>query len=333
MKKLVWGKRLAAAGLAALCLVSVIGCEKKQAKTGVINIKFGNTQSEKDTQSQALLEVAKILNESGKFNVDVQLNSALGSTDDLTEQAVQGAAILTVSDPARLAMHVHSYGILGMPYILKSHEDVGKLNDIPSHKTWEVEFEKAGIKLVTSNWFSGTRHFVTNKEVNAPADLKGLRIRTLDNDIGIGTVNRMGAVGVGMSWNDVYPALTQKSLDGVEVQTVSSYGSKLYEVLSWTNRTGHFQLIGSVVTSAAAFNSWPAEAQELFVKTFRDVGAKYQSITLETTNTYEADMAGRGMTFHDLTPAAIKVFVDATAPLYDEFGYGDLRKKMLSELQ
>ncbi|MDR2510057.1 MAG: TRAP transporter substrate-binding protein DctP [Spirochaetaceae bacterium] len=333
MRRTGFGSVVSGAILVSMCLLATVACEKKQGQTGVINIKFGNTQSEKDTQSQALLEVAKILNDSGKFNVDVQLNSALGSTDDLTEQAVQGAAILTVSDPARLATHVHQYGILGMPYILKSYEDVRKLNDIPSHKEWEAEFEKAGLKLVTSNWFSGTRHFVTNKEVNAPADLKGLRIRTLDNDIGIGTVNRMGAVGVGMSWNDVYPALTQKSLDGVEVQTVSSYGSKLYEVLSWTNRTGHFQLIGSVVTSADAFNRWPADAQELFIRTFREVGAKYQAITLETTDNYEKDMAGRGMTFHDLTPEAIQVFVDATASLYDEFGYGDLRKKVLAELQ
>ena len=67
-----------------------------------VTIKFGNTAGEDDIQTMALREVAKRLSEEsgGRIEAEIYPSSSLGDTDDLTEQAMQGAAILTVSDPA-----------------------------------------------------------------------------------------------------------------------------------------------------------------------------------------------------------------------------------------
>ncbi|MEG0897930.1 MAG: C4-dicarboxylate ABC transporter, partial [Ruthenibacterium sp.] len=81
------------------------------------SVKFGNTAGEDDIQTMALREVATRLDTAtgGNFAVEVYPSSSLGDTDDLAEQAMQGAAILTISDPSRLASFVKDYGILGMP--------------------------------------------------------------------------------------------------------------------------------------------------------------------------------------------------------------------------
>ena len=58
------------------------------------SIKFGNTQSETDLQSQSLLAVCDKLAEAtdGNFTAECFFSSSLGETDDILEQALQGAA-------------------------------------------------------------------------------------------------------------------------------------------------------------------------------------------------------------------------------------------------
>ncbi|MEG1074972.1 MAG: TRAP transporter substrate-binding protein DctP, partial [Ruthenibacterium sp.] len=124
------------------------------------SVKFGNTAGEDDIQTMALREVATRLDTAtgGNFGVEVYPSSSLGDTDDLTEQAMQGAAILTISDPSRLASFVKDYGILGMPYIFDDYKGLDKLMKTDLYATWEKAFADQGIWLVTSNWFSGTRN-------------------------------------------------------------------------------------------------------------------------------------------------------------------------------
>jgi TRAP-type C4-dicarboxylate transport system substrate-binding protein len=306
------------------------GQQSGQKSDGKITVRFGNTAGEADTQTMALREVERRLNASGRFNVEVYPASSLGDTDDLTEQARQGSAILTVSDPSRLAAFVKDYGIINMPYLFKDHSVLDKILATDTHRQWEAAFEQQGIKLITSNWFSGTRHFVTNVEVNTPADLRGQRIRTMGNDICIESVNAMGAVAVGMAWSEVYPAIQQRSLDGAEVQTTSSYPTRLYEILKYTNKTSHFQLVGSVVTGTRFFNSMSKEDQDLFVKTFRDVGTEYQAKVNEVSDQYEKEMAEKyGMIVRDVDPTP---FINAVQPVYEKLGYAELRTKILREL-
>ena len=93
-----------------------------------VTVRFGNTAGEDDIQSISLRDVAGRLAEAtdGNFDAQVYLSSSLGDTDDLTEQAMQGAPIVTVSDPSRLQSFVKDYGILGMPYMFDSYEGLDK---------------------------------------------------------------------------------------------------------------------------------------------------------------------------------------------------------------
>ena len=166
-----------------------------------VTVRFGNTAGEDDIQSISLRDVAGRLAEAtdGNFDAQVYLSSSLGDTDDLTEQAMQGAPIVTVSDPSRLQSFVKDYGILGMPYMFDSYEGLDTIMATDTYAKWAQEFADQGIWLVTSNWFSGVRNFTCDKVVKEPADLNGLRIRTMGNDICTKSVNAMGAVATPMS--------------------------------------------------------------------------------------------------------------------------------------
>ena len=76
------------------------------------SIKFGNTQSETDLQSQSLLAVCDKLAEAtdGNFTAECFFSSSLGETDDILEQALQGAAVLHHGFSADRHEHSHRAG-------------------------------------------------------------------------------------------------------------------------------------------------------------------------------------------------------------------------------
>ena len=314
--------------IAALCLTATMAMAAEKA-----SIKFGNTAGENDIQSMSLMDVADRLDKAteGNFKAEVYLSSSLGDTDDLTEQAMEGAPILTVSDPSRLQSFVKDYGILGMPYMFDSFDGIDTIMTTDTYAEWEKEFADQGIWLVTSNWFSGVRNFTCDKVVKEPADLAGQRIRTMGNDICIKSVNAMGAVATPMSWSEVYTSIQQKALDGAEVQTPSFYATRLWEVTKVINKTEHFYLIGSVVSGTIFRDSLSEDYQKLFTDTFRTVGTEYQSKCVEHSKQYEDEMVKEyGLTIN--TDVDIEAFKAASAPVYDELGYGDVREKIYAEL-
>ena len=298
-----------------------------------VKIKFGNTAGEDDIQTMALRDVAERLKKEtdGRIVAEVYPSSSLGDTDDLTEQAMQGVAILTVSDPSRLASFVKDYGMLQMPYVFDDYTGLDKVLKTELYAKWEKEFADHGIWLVTSNWFSGTRNFCLNKEVNKPEDLAGQRIRTIGNELCTSSVKAMGAVPTPMSWSEVYTSIQQKALDGAEVQTPSFYATRLWEVTKYINKTQHFQLIGSVVTGTKFRDSLSAEDQELIQRIFREVGTEYQSKCIELSEKYEKEMVEKyGVIINNNVD--VQAFKDASAPVYDALGYNQVREELMKQM-
>lgn len=298
------------------------------------SVKFGNTQSETDLQSQSLLAVKEKLEAAtdGNFSAECFFSSSLGETDDLLEQALQGAAILTVTDPSRLAQYVPDFGILGMPYLMDDYTGLDKIMQTQQYADWMDELaNNHGVWVVTSNWYSGARNFCLNKVVNTPADLAGQRIRTIGNDICTTSVNDMGAVATPMSWSEVYTSIQQGALDGAEVQTSSFYATRLWEVVNTINRTEHFQLIGCAATGTGFRDTLSADYQQLFLDTFFEVGTEFQAKTVETCAKWEQEMVEKyGLTINEDVDVA--AFREAAEKAYTDLNMVELRDRIQSEM-
>lgn len=70
---------------------------------------------------------------------------------------------------------------------------------------------------------------LTKKPVKTPADLKGMKIRVPNNTMQIKAIEAMAATPTPMPLGEVYPALTQGLIDGVEPPISVLYGQKLHE--------------------------------------------------------------------------------------------------------
>lgn len=267
-----------------------------------------------DTQSMAHEDLANRLNALGGWKAVAMVSSEMGSTDDVTEQAINGAAVLAASDPSRIAAYVPEIGVLMMPYLFDDYAQLDKLMETELYKDWCDKLREQGIVLLTNNCLTGWRNWVTNKEITKPEDLKGLKIRTMGNAIATNSVNAMGAIATPMAQNECYNAISTKVIDGGEWQVPTIYSSKFYEVCKNISLSQHFLLTGSIITGAKWYDSLSEQQQtELStncVETYKD----NQKIVVEYEEKYLKEMQEvHGVTVTTPDKAAFKA---ATASLY-----------------
>ncbi|WP_029008319.1 C4-dicarboxylate TRAP transporter substrate-binding protein [Azospirillum halopraeferens] len=267
----------------------------------------------------------------GKVGVRLFPGSQLGKDEDVLEQARAGAGVAVVVDGGRLAVFVPEFGVLGAPYLAQGYDGIRKVVTSPLFEEWVEKLRKAsGHQVLSFNWWQGERHLLTNKPVATPADLSGIRMRTPGAPVWMETIRAMGATPTPMGWSEVYTALQQKVIDAVEAQHPASYGSRLYEVTKHVTKTGHINLITGLVTSAAWFDNLPAEYRTVLREEALKAGDVASRGTQASLADFEKQMTEKGMTIAeiDVTP-----FREATLPVYDKLGFGDLHKQVDAILQ
>ncbi len=266
----------------------------------------------------------------GKMIVKVFPSAQLGSDEDVIEQAIQGVNVAVVTDAGRMANYVKEIGIVGMAYFTNSYDELLKVQQTDF---WKGNVEKLasenGIRVLSFNWFDGARHFLTNKPVKTPEDLKGVRIRTPGAPSWSRSVAALGATPVTMGWNDVYNAVQQKAIDGAEAQHSASYGLRVYEVLKYIDKTAHFQLLNGMIVGEKWFKTLPASYQALLIEEFEKQGKLTAAEVIEKSDVFEKMMVEKGM---EVVEVDLEAFKKASDAAYDELGFAELRKKIYAEI-
>lgn len=262
----------------------------------------------------------------GAIEVKLFPNSQLGPDEDVLEQARAGAPVAVVVDGGRLAVFQKEFGVLGAPYLASGYDGMRKVVTDPLFEEWVTGLREAsGHQVLSFNWWQGERHLWTKEPVTTPADLSGNRMRTPGAPVWMETIKAMGATPTPMPFAEVYSALQQNVIDSAEAQLPAGQGAKLFEVTNVLTKTGHINLITGLVTSAAWFDSLPADLQVMLRDEALKAGDVASFGTRDVLAQIEADLKAGGMTIAeiDVTP-----FRDATAGVYEALGYADLRDKL-----
>ena len=304
---------------------------KESGKPASIKMFIAGTSGAEDTQSMGHFEYEKRLEAAsdGVFDVEVKINAVMGETDDVTEQAIEGVPVVNATDPGRIAAYVPEYGLIQMPYLLPDYTYLNEIMKTDLYKKWEKEFEAKGIKLVTSNGYSGVRSWVTDFPVRTPADLKGVKIRTIGSPLFVNSVNAMGAIATAIPWAETYQAIEQGVVDGCEAQIPGIYSMRFYEVSSHISLSEHFTLIASMVTGTKFFNSLPAEYQTMMMEVAYESYKDNQEIVVAKSKDYIKEMEAEGVTVLEIDKTP---FIEAVQPVYEQMGFSELKDELYAEL-
>lgn len=259
----------------------------------------------------------------GRLEVKLFPNSQLGPDEDVLEQARAGAPVAVVVDGGRLAVFQHEFGVLGAPFLASGYDGIRKVVTSDMFEGWVKKLHDNGqLQVLSFNWWQGERHLLTQKEINTPADLAGIRMRTPGAPVWTGTISAMGATPTPMAWGEVYSALSAHVIDGAEAQFPAIVGAKLDEVITHITKTGHINLITGLVTSGPWFDTLPPDLQKILRDESLKAGDVASYGTQDSLASIEQKLKDEGISVRevDLTP-----FKEATAKVYDDLGYGELR--------
>ncbi len=259
----------------------------------------------------------------GALEVKLFPGSQLGPDEDVLEQARAGAPVAVIVDGGRLAVFQEEFGVLGAPFLASGYDGIRKVVTSDMFEEWVQKLHDAsGHQVLSFNWWQGERHLLTNKPINGPEDLAGVRMRTPGAPVWIETIKAMGATPTPMPWGEVYSAIQQHVIDAAEAQLPAVTGAKLDEVVSHITKTGHINLITGMVTSAIWFDSLPEDLQVILREEALKAGDIASYGTQDSLAQIEADLVAAGIT---VTTPDVTPYRDATAGVYDMLGYGELR--------
>jgi TRAP-type C4-dicarboxylate transport system substrate-binding protein len=258
-------------------------------------------------------------------------SAQLGVEEDIIEQMRQGANIGQNTDAARLGTYVRGIAVMNGPYFAETLDEVAKLRESPTIKRFTEELDSQhGLRVVCFDWVQGMRHFYTNKPVRRPEDLAGLRIRTPPAPIWQESVRALGASPVAMAFGDMYPALQQKAIDGVELVHNNIPGRRFWEVLNHANETSHILLINFQVVGAQFFNRLPAELQTALVEECQKAGRETSEKILASEAQVRQTLRDRGMTL--VTDVDLAAFRRAGERAYQTLNLLEVRDAVHREI-
>jgi len=295
-------------------------------------LKFNHVLGAKEPYHQGFTEWAKAVDQKtkGGLKIEVFHSAQLGVEEDIIEQIRQGANVGQNTDSARLGNYIPGIAIMNGPYFANTLEEVLKVKNTPTVKAWVDELaKKYGLKVVSFTWVQGYRHFFTNKPIKKPEDLKGMRIRTPPAPIWQESVRALGATPVALPFGEMYPALQQKAIDGVELVYNNIPAGRFYEVLKYANETSHIMLINFEVISAKFFNGLPAGYQKILLDECDKAGLETSKKIFASEKVVKKELIAKGMVA--VEDCDIAAFKKAGEKAYDVLKITDAKAKVYKE--
>jgi TRAP-type transport system periplasmic protein len=320
---------------AVVAMVFAIGLSSANliaAEKQIIKISFGSSDNHPVTKT--LREFVKRLNEktSNRYDIRIYANATLGDDLRATEAVKAGALDSVVTSAAPISGMVKEIMIFDLPFLFSSEKVADAILKGPVAKT--LEQKMAEKDLVCIAWYeNGFRNLTNNvKSVKSPADIKGLKVRTMQNPMHLSAWRTLGANPTPMPFSEVFTALQQGVIDGEENPIPTIFDAKFNEVQKYISLTQHIYTPYLFLFSKKVFEKLPKADQKIFIEVAKGTESLNRQIVRDAAKANLDEMSKKGMTVTLLTADQKKVFQKAMAPVWDEYS-DKIGKDMMKSVQ
>jgi tripartite ATP-independent transporter DctP family solute receptor len=175
----------------------------------------------------------------GRYKLQYFPAGALGGEREMLEAVQFGTQDLIITSTGPVGNFVAETRIVDIPFLFRDYDHARKVLDGPIGQEILTKFPAKG--LVAISWMeNGFRHVTNSKlAIKTPEDLKGLKIRTMENKVHMEAFKAMGSLPTPMNMNEVFTALQTGTVDGQENPIPVILANKLYTVQKYLSLTSH----------------------------------------------------------------------------------------------
>jgi tripartite ATP-independent transporter DctP family solute receptor len=292
-----------------------------------ITMRVGHGYSAGQPQDDGIRLFAKRVDELTKGKVALQLfgDNSLGNDVQLIEGVLLGTIDATVVANAPLSNFVPEMRILDMPFLFRDEAHLERAVSGPL----EAELAKAatakGLRLL-GIYSSGSRHIMSKQPINNIADLKGKKIRTMQNPVHLETFRSFGANATALAYGELYGALQTGVVDGAEAANNNYAAAKFYEVAGNWAMVGWTYLTASILVSEKKFVAFPAEVREALAAAGKESAVQERQLLVKSEEPLVEGLRKSGVRITTPDPGP---FREAARPVYDKFLVSEGEKRLL----
>jgi tripartite ATP-independent transporter DctP family solute receptor len=248
----------------------------------------------------------------GRIKVEIYPACQLGSEREMLEGVKIGNIEMANTSEGPVAGFYPEILATAIPYAFKNRRVAWEVMDGPYGQNLAADvLKKTGLRCLDIN-DNGYRNF-TNKvhPVHTPADLKGFKIRTMENPAHMKMVNAMGAIATPIAWAEVYTALQLGTVDGQENPVSLIVAKRFYEVQKYCTLDGHIFSIDFTWINDKFYQSLPPDLKQV-VKDGADMSGLVHRGMKILTNALGVDvLKKKGMEVYTPTEKERQMFKDA----------------------
>jgi tripartite ATP-independent transporter DctP family solute receptor len=262
---------------------------------------------------------AELVNERSKGRIQIKVydSAQLGDEKSVIQQIQMGSIEFTRISTGTLAEFNKQFGVFSLPYIFDNDEHVWKFLDSDDGKQMLTNLEKSKM-MGLAYYSSGSRSFYTKNPVKSPEDLKGMKIRVIQNAINIDLMKAFGASATPMAYGEVFSALQTGVIDGAENNPPSYLTASHYQAAKNYILDGHQRVPEVLMISKATWDKLSAEDRAIIKQAALD-SVNFQK---EAWNKYEKDALAKliqsGVVVTEVTD--VKPWKDAAKPVIEKYG-------------
>lgn len=262
-----------------------------------------------------MAEVAERTN--GEVTGQIYHNGVLGNQPDAIEQIRLGVIDFGEFSLGPMGQSIPETNVVSLPFIFKSIPQMYELMDGEVGEAIGAGMMDKG--MVPLGWYdAGARSFYNSvRPINTPADVEGLKVRVMNNDLFVGMVESMDGNATPMAFGEVYQSIKTGVVDGAENNPPSYESTSHYEVAKYYSLTEHLIIPECLCMSLKTWETLTADQQAIL----KDAGQKSANLQRELWQAREAAsmkiVQDGGTTVNTIADKA--PFQAAMAPVYDQF--------------
>jgi len=309
----------------------LVGCTNtptggnKESEAGAEQEKFviraGIGLNDQHPQFKGLEVFKEYVERESEGRVEVQLfhSSQLGDDIQMMEALQLGSQEMTCPSTAPITSIDKRFMAFDLPFLFPSPEIADAILDGPIGQELLDGLQDSGL-VGLAYWENGYRHLTNNKvAVSSPADMTGLKIRTMENQVHLDFFRTLGAQPTPMPFGELFTAMQQGVVDGQENPVPTIYLQNFNEVQKYTTLTGHVYSPFVLMMSKVFYDKLPADLQEVVREGALVARDEQRTINRAYTEELTEGLREKGMTVIELTSEQQQAFQAATSSTVQKF--------------
>ena len=297
-------------------------------------LQLGTTVNEQDSFQVAAEKFAELVEErtNGEYKIDIYPNGTLGGESDMLDSMSMGMLDMGIITAGPFVNFSKMMGVLDMPFLFASNEEVYQILDGEIGKELLDTLEDAGLKglAYAERGFRNVTNSV--RPVTCAADLAGLKLRVMENEVYTATFTALDVNTVPMAWAEALTAMQQGTIEGQENPINVIYSFKLWEYgQKYVTLDRHSYSTAIITMSLDKFNELDEATQQIFLDAAQEAAEYERAWVAEQAASQLEEIKSHGVEV--VENPDVESFRAAVQGVYDAFPlYADYVARIQAEL-